>query len=125
MTNKIDEEHFKYEVQKADKRVKKGDDIRDVANLLTTAFIDISGFEHEITNIQIYSYEKVDEYNCKIYNTAKEIKNLKIFFDNLLEDHRKAFGGVGKIVTLTEYSTNVIVGKNNNHNPSFPEIFGV
>ena len=124
LTNKIDEEHFKYEVQKADKKSKK-DDIRDVANLLTTAFIDIIyRFEHEISNIEIDSYEKVDEYNCKIYNTAKEIKNLKMYCDNLLEDHRKA-GGVGKIVTLTEYKINVIVGKNNNHNPSFPEIFGV
>tara|TARA_Y100000816_G_scaffold204086_1_gene150443 strand:- start:492 stop:2198 length:1707 start_codon:yes stop_codon:yes gene_type:complete len=126
LTNKIDEEQFKCEVQKADKRVQKGDDIRDVANLLTTAFIDIIyRFEHEVINMEIDSYEKVDEYNCKIYNTAKEIKNLKMYCDNLLEDHRKAFGGVGKIVTLTEYSTNVIVGKNNDHPSSFPEIFGV
>ena len=48
-----------------------------------------------------------------------------MYCDNLLEDHRKAFGGVGKTITLTEYSSNVIVGKNNDHPSSFPEIFGV
>ena len=126
LNNKIDEKQFKACVQKANKRVEKGNDIRHIANLLTTAYTDIIyRFENEVINMNIESYDKVDEYNSKIFNTAKEIKNLKSYCDNLLEDNRRAFGGSGKKIVFTEFNTNVIVGKASVRMEAFPSIFGV
>ena len=126
LTNRIDEKQFKVCVQKANKRVEKGNDIRHIANLLTTAYTDIIyRFEYEVINMSIESYDKVDEYNSKIFNTAKEIKNLKLYCDNLLEDNRRAFGGSGKEIVFTELNTNVIVGKASLRMAGFPSIFGV
>lgn len=126
LTNKIDEKEFKTCIQKANKRVERGNDIRHIANLLITAYTDIIyRFEYEVTNMSIENYDKVDEYNNKIFNTAKEIKNLKLYCDNLLEENRKAFGGSGKEIVFTEVTSNVIVGKMNIKMASFPVIFGV